>query len=307
MQEQRHQAHQSIDAMGDIHPIVAVDNTRPMRVSRHRPPRPLVALAVLVLGGASAWAQRSRLPEGAGAVPPRFAPQQSRDGGFTICKVMYRSVTREPNGMGWSTDWPYAGINLLTRLSELTKTRISRNAHGDPNHWVVRLTDDALFQCPVLTASDVGTIELSADEARRLREYLLKGGFFWVDDFWGTAAWNRWAGEIQKVLPEYPIVDVPPDHPILQTMVSIREIPQVSSINFWRRSGGDSSERGPDSPHADLRAIADDHGRIVVLMTHNTDISDSWEREGEDAEFFARFSPPGYALGVNAVLYALTH
>ncbi len=53
--------------------------------------------------------------------------------------------------------------------------------------------------------------------------------------------------------------------------------------------------------------IADDHGRIMVVMTHNTDIGDSWEREGEDRDFFERFSPPGYALGVNVLLYSMTH
>jgi hypothetical protein len=76
---------------------------------------------------------------------------------------------------------------------------------------------------------------------------------------------------------------------------------------MWRRLGGETRERGTDSPHANLRAIADQHGRIMVLMTHNTDIGDSWEREGEDPDFFLQFSPRGYALGVNTVVYAQTH
>ena len=71
--------------------------------------------------------------------------------------------------------------------------------------------------------------------------------------------------------------------------------------------GSSTSERGSDSPRANFRMIADTRGRIMVLMTHNTDIGDSWEREGEDREFFLQFSPRGYALGINAVLYALTH
>ena len=112
---------------------------------------------------------------------------------------------------------------------------------------------------------------------------------------------------MRQVLPEYPIFDVPPDHPLLSTMFTLKEIPQVSSINFWMRSGGRTDERGSDSPSASLRAIADKQGRIMVLMSYDTDISDSWEREGEDAEYFAKFSPPGYALGVNVILYTLTH
>jgi hypothetical protein len=156
-------------------------------------------------------------------------------------------------------------------------------------------------------ATDVGTAEFSAEEAERLRVYLLKGGFLWVDDFWGTAAWEQWSAEMRKVLPEYQIEDVPPDHPVFRSMFVLSQVPQVTSINFWRRSGGVTSERGADSPHANFRMIADEDSRIMVLMTHNTDIGDSWEREGEDREFFIRFSPNGYALGINVVLYALSH
>jgi hypothetical protein len=255
---------------------------------------------------AAVGAQRYRLPEGR-SVPPRFPPRQFSDGAFTHCKVMYTSVWQEYNGMGWSTDYPYAGINLMTRVSELTKTPISVDKTGRPNYWVVSLIDDALFRCPFTMATDVGTLEFSVKEAEQLRKYLLKGGFLWVDDFWGTHAWQQWSSEIGRVLPERRIVDVPLEHPIRRAMFQIDRIPQVTSINFWRGNGGNTSERGPDSPHANLRMITDEKGRIMVLMTHNTDIGDSWEREGEDREFFLQFSPDGYALGINAVLYALTH
>jgi len=269
--------------------------------------RILGAAFVLLPLAAAASAQRyGRLREGP-SVPPRFPPPGFSDGAFTHCKMMYRSVWAEANGMGWSTDYPFAGINLMVRLGELTKIPISVDAAGDPNYWVVRMTDDALFRCPFLMGTDVGTLEFSPAEAARLREYLLKGGFLWVDDFWGTHAWQQWSSEIAKVLPEYPIVDVPPDHPVWHTLYDVADVPQVTSINFWRRSGGITSERGADSPHANFRMIADEKNRIMVLMTHNTDIGDSWEREGEDYDFFIRFSPRGYALGVNVVLYSLTH
>jgi hypothetical protein len=265
-------------------------------------------LTALAVGGmlATASAQWGRLPEGPW-VPARFRPPNYRDVGFTHCKIMYTSVRREANGMGWATDYPYAAINLLTRVKELTRTHVSTNAEGEPNYWVVRLTDDALFECPFTMATDVGTAAFSDEEAARLRSYLLKGGFLWVDDFWGTLAWDQWTDQMGKVLPEYAIADVPADHPIRHTMFNVTTLPQVTSINFWRRNGGDTSERGPDSPSANFRMIADTDGRIMVLMTHNTDIGDSWEREGEDREFFLQFSPEGYAVGINAVLYDLTH
>ena len=101
--------------------------------------------------------------------------------------------------------------------------------------------------------------------------------------------------------------DIPLDHAIMHTLYDVKEIEQVSSIQFWTRNGGAVSERGSDSPSPNHRGIADKKGRLMVVMTHNTDIPDTWEREGESQEYFERFSPNGYAIGVNVVLYAYTH
>jgi hypothetical protein len=282
--------------------------------------RPAVALLLMLALSATAWAQfGGRLPEGR-RVLPEVLPPNMTDGTFAVCKLMYTSNRSEPGGGGWSTDYPYAAHNLMTRLSELTRTRISRRPPGtpfegtapmrmpgDPTHWVVDVGDDTLFECPFAMAADVGTMSLSPDEADRLRQYLLKGGFLWVDDFWGTLAWEQWSREIRQVLPEYPILDVPQDHPIRSVLFNVPEVPQVPNIGFWRRTGGLTSERGEDSPHANFRKVVDEHGRIMVLMTHNTDIADTWEREGEDPGFFYQFAPDGFALGINVTLYALTH
>jgi hypothetical protein len=137
----------------------------------------------------------------------------------------------------------------------------------------------------------------------------LKGGFLWVDDFWGSAAWDHWEGEIANVLPpaRFPIVDLPADHPMLRSQFELQRIPQIPSINYWLGSGGDTSERGADSADVHARVILDDRGRVMVLMTHNTDISDAWEREGDDPDYFYRFSVDGYAVAVNVLLHAMTH
>lgn len=243
--------------------------------------------------------------EGPG-VPPRFPVKGFQDGTFTACKLMYTSSRREAGGVGWSTDYPFAAINMMTRISELTKVRVSRDDSHDINYWVIRLTDPSLFECPFLMGSDVGTASFSDEEVKRLREYLLKGGFLWVDDFWGNEAWDQWSHEIRRALPEFSITDVAPSDPIRGTLFSIDDVEQVSSINFWRRAG-DTHERGSESLRADFREIADAKGRVMVVMTHNTDIGDSMEREAEDPDFFAEFSPRGYALATNIVLYALTH
>lgn len=269
---------------------------------------PAAAIALLVAAGAAASAQGNRFREG--SLPARYAPPRMPDASFVVCRIAYRSVRVEPMGIGWQTDYPFAEINLSTRLSELTKTRVSRSDGGRPNHFVVRLTDDALFNCPLTMASDVGSLGFTAPEIDRLRVYLLKGGFLWVDDFWGTQAWRQWSNEIAKVLPpsEFPIEDVPMGDPLLKSMFEVAEIPQITNIQFWRGVGGQTtSERGADSTQVHLRAIRDPHGRIMVLMTHNTDVADSWEREGEDPGFFYQFSPDGYALGINVLLHAMTH
>jgi hypothetical protein len=241
--------------------------------------------------------------------PPRMATEASFDGAFSFCRGMYTSTRREQRGQGWRTDYPDADINFSIRLSELTKTRVSRLANGEPNHLVVRLTDDALFQCPFLEMEDVGTISLSDAEVKRLREYLLKGGFIWVDDFWGDWTMDAWLAEIGRVLPprNYPVHPVNFNHPIFRTMFEVKTVPQIPSIQFWRMTGGETSELGSDSAQPTMSGISDARGRLMVLMTHNTDISDAWEREGEDPRFFYSFSPDGYAVGINVVLYAMTH
>ncbi len=90
-------------------------------------------------------------------------------------------------------------------------------------------------------------------------------------------------------------------------MFQVKELPQIPSINHWSRSGGETSERGYESAEPHIRGISDKRGRLMVLMTHNTDISDAWEREGEDPRFFYLFSPNGYAVGINVIMYAMTH
>ena len=242
--------------------------------------------------------------------PAELPPEHWPDRGVAGCHMLYTSVRRESNGSGWRTDYPWAQRNLLIRLSELTKTRVSWQAPRIPHVWLVRLTDPALFECPYLMASDVGTIGLTHDEANQLRMYLEKGGFLWVDDFWGDAAWEQWSRELAKAMPsdQYSVEDVPLSDPIFHSMLAVRKVPQVAGIGFWRSTRGrETSERGAESAVVHFRAIRDSHGRIIAVMTHNTDVSNSWERETEDPEYFYQFSVDGYALGLNVLLYAMTH
>jgi hypothetical protein len=270
-----------------------------MRVSRFG----VLAIVVVLLSAGYASAQFGRgITSGI-----RMAPKVMPDSSFTVCRIMYQSVRSEASGAGWQTDYPLGDTNFMIRFGELTRARVSNDVNKRPNHWVVRLTDDALFNCPYTVASDVGTMGLSEREVLKLREYLLKGGFLWVDDFWGTPAWEQWEEVIGQVLPGRPIEDVALSDPIFSSQFVVTKVPQVPRYPFWAATGGETSERGTDSPHADFRAIRDDAGRIMVVMTHNTDIADSWEREGEEPAYFMRFSIDGYALGVDVLLHAMTH
>ena len=230
-----------------------------------------------------------------------------RPGGFTFCRLAYTSVRRDGSGSGWDTDFPQADRNLPTRLSQLTPTTVTSWSHGEPGFAIVRVTDPEVYQCPFLMATDVGELGFNEAEVTAMRDFLFKGGFFWVDDFWGSRGWDQFARQIMRVLPEFKIVELPLDHSLFEIVYSVPMVPQIPSINSWRRMRGGTSELGPDSATPHMRAILDDTGRILVLITHNTDISDGWEREGDDPEFFYRFSPDAYAIGINVVIWMLTH
>ena len=271
----------------------------------------IAVVAAILIAATTAVAQRGwgrGYGRGEGGIPPRFAQAADFDGTFQFCRLMYRQVRPHQRGLGWGTDYPDAEINFSIRLSELTKTPVSRSADDKPNHFVVQPTDDALFQCPFIIMSDPGSAGFSEEDVTALRRYLLKGGFLWADDYWGPWAWDDFAREIGKVLPptHYPIRELTPDHPIFRTMFTVHRVPQVPSWQYWAGSG-DTSEMGAYSTNAHMAAISDANGRVMVLMTHNTDISDAWEREGQNPEYFLSFSPEGYAIGLNIALYAMMH
>ena len=270
------------------------------------PPFAWIALALIVAVTAVVDAQRRR--GGRSFAPVRLATADSFDGRFNFCRVAFQRGY-DGDGGGWNVDYPRADVNLSIRLAELTKTTISLDDAGDPNHVVVQLTDPLLFRCPFVMMTEVGAAYFTEEEAQKLREYLQKGGFLWADDFWGSYAWEAWSREIAKALPpgEYRTIDLPADHPLFRVQFQTKGLPQIPSINHWMGSGGGTSERYGDSETPHARAILDRRGRILVLATHNTDVGDSWEREADDPTYFYHFSVDGYAFGINVLLYAMSH
>jgi hypothetical protein len=269
-----------------------------------RPQRTILVLFVIVCLAATAAAQRRRGGGGGGFFVRPVNPPY--DGAFQFCRIMFR---QNPNGDGggWSVDYPRADVNLTYRLSELTATSVSRDSRGDYNHAVFQLTDPQLYKCPFIMMTEVGALYMDDAEAAQLRDYLLKGGFLWADDFWGEYAWSVWESQIAKALPEYRSIDIPLSHSLFHMLYQVKEVPQIPSINSWFGLGGSTSERGAESavPHA--RGIFDERGNMMVLATHNTDFGDAFEREGENRAYFDRFAGVGYAFGINTLLYAMTH
>jgi hypothetical protein len=209
----------------------------------------------------------------------------------------------------WETDYPEAEENFLLRLAELTTT--------DPNPAPIvrKLTDEDLFRFPFIYMCDVGWMVLDQEEKAALREYLLRGGMLWIDDFWGDAEWNTLASHMREVLPEYEWFDIPAGHPILNVVFPLEECPQIPAKDFfdmgyqWDPPGVHRQPAGGDAGvnTVNFRGIADKNGRLMVVATHNTDLTDGFEREALDETFFQLYSTKAYAMGINIVVYALTH
>ena len=132
-------------------------------------------LAIVIAAASSGEAQRRG---GRGGFSVRPAEPGDFDGLYQFCRIAFRG-NRAGDGGGWGVDYPRADINMSIRLSELTKTNVSFSGPEEPNHVVVRLTDETLFQCPMVMMTEVGAAYMDAAEAEALRTYVLKGGFLW--------------------------------------------------------------------------------------------------------------------------------
>jgi hypothetical protein len=227
-----------------------------------------------------------------------------RPGSFTFCRLRYDSVRRQRKS-GWGDDYPASDFNFMNRFEELSTVWISHWANGDPGFAQFTVMDPDLFKCPFLKMQNAANYDFRGDEVARLRDYLLKGGFLWEDDNWTDADWEIIRKNLTRVFPELPIVELDKDHPVLSVMYRLKEIPQIPSLESWRRSGGRPDEFNGGPPR--IYGIFDAQGRLMVLVTLNSDTSDSWEREGDNPEFFFLFSSEGYGLGFNIALWVMTH
>jgi hypothetical protein len=173
-----------------------------MRFVRRRPIVSLLFLAALIAATTVEAQFRRGFGRGFGSV--RLSTPADVDGSFQFCRIIFNgSFGGDNQGGSWNVDWPRADINLSIRLSELTKTTVGMIGDGEPNHLLLRLTDEVLYQCPFIMMTEVGSASFSEAEGAKLRDYLLKGGFLWADDFWGNYAWQWWEAQLRRVLPAH--------------------------------------------------------------------------------------------------------
>ncbi len=220
---------------------------------------------------------------------------------FHLARMIYRT-NRRAGSHGyiqpmWAVDYPLADAHFLRTLERYTTAQVAE----DSRH--LELTDDRLFDYPFLWLQQpaAGGWNPTREESQRLREYLLRGGFLMVDDFHGEYEWKYFESVMKRVFPEKQFVEVAESDPLMHIFFDIDQKVQIPGDRhlFF---GGPPQMEGP--PH--WRALYDDKGRLIVMANHNMDIGDGWEH-ADDPGYPLPFTKAAYELGVNYVVYAMTH
>ncbi|MEX1033687.1 MAG: DUF4159 domain-containing protein [Cellvibrionaceae bacterium] len=222
------------------------------------------------------------------------------EGEFSFVRLRYDSEYAGGGfrfGSSWSIDYPAADENFLRAVTRLTNIKINSQP------IVRRLDDEDIFNYPFLYALELGNsggVSFNEVEMRNLREYLLRGGFLFIDDFWGTREWDNFYRTFSQVFPDRDIVELDSDHEIFRTFYDVDGAQMIPAM------GNPQNIPEADVDHASNWAIMDDDGRIMVLINWNSDIGDGWEHTYH-AGYPTRYANLAYRLGINYLIYALTH
>lgn len=283
-----------------------------------------IPIVLLLLAGIL-WAQRwggrryyddreirtaRELPSDSTGTPEWTNPVAFEKDVFTFARIHYSRGSSGYGWGGWRTDCPDSDLNLSFRLQQMTSLLV------DPDGRIIRLNDTELFDYPWIYIVEAGGLMLEDEEIPILRRYLLNGGFLVVDDFWGDAEWENFYREIRRVFPERELEELPMSHPIFHAVFDLKleknqmQVPNIRDGEMSQYNGGVTWERNHVGNTRDVhfKAIFDDKRRMMVMICHNTDNGDGWEREGESQYYFREFSEKkAYPLGINIVFYAMTH
>ena len=222
-------------------------------------------------------------------------------GEFTFIRTIYDSPDR---GYGyrrrgtWTTDYPEADNNLVVGLREWAGT----NLKIAPRPEQIAIMDDRIFDYPLIYFVEPGFLELSDEQAARLREYVARGGFLFFDDFWGVYEIDNLETQLHKVWPDRKLKDLPLSHPIFHSYLDLDEILQVP--NIYNALRGQTSEKGGTVPHR--MGVEDQNGRLVCFISFNTDMGDAWEWIN-DPRYPVNYGLHAYKSAINVVIYAMSH
>jgi hypothetical protein len=245
----------------------------------------------------SNFRQRRRAPSSTAADSgPSF-------GEYTFVRTIYDSPARGYGRRGygyekWTTDYPEADNNFIVGLREWAGT----NLKIAPRPEQLEILDERIFDYPILYAVEPGFMELSTEQAARLREYIMRGGFIFWDDFWGAYEWENVQEQIHKIDPEFEIRDLPLSHPIFHSYLDVEEVVQVP--NIYNAQRGATSEKGGIVPH--YMGVVNKKGRVVGFISRNCDMGDAWEWIN-DPSYPVKYGLPAYKVGINVVIYAMSH
>jgi hypothetical protein len=202
-------------------------------------------------------------------------------------------------GTGWSMDSPGADCKFMGGIHRLTGLAV----HPNPN--MIEVLDDELFKFPYAYIAEPGGMALTKQEAARLREYLLRGGFIHADDFWGRYELSNFEYQMKLVFPEYSFEALTPADSAFHTFFDIDEIIQIPGQGAGCSPGAPTYERS-DDPEPRVLGMKDDKGRLLVVATYNSDLGDAWEYMDLPC-YPAKYSGQAYRLGLNFMIYSATH
>lgn len=216
---------------------------------------------------------------------------------FTFVRLKYRGSWRYQGK--WDTDWPASDRNFILQLREQTNIVVSSKEK------IVDINSEEIFYYPFGYMVDVKRLKFTDAEAKNLRKYLLRGGFILVDDFHGKQAWKQFNKQLKKIFPDREPEDIPISHPIFHCFYQINELMQIPGAGAARK--GRTYERGSSGGrHVKCFGIYDDNHRLMMMINFNTDWGDAWEHAA-DSFYPHKLSDMAFKMGINAVIYSLTH
>ena len=196
----------------------------------------------------------------------------------------------------WTTDAPKADRQFVQGVRRLTRL------HTRSVEQTVDLDTDDIFNWPWIYAVEVGHWDLTDAQCKKLREYLLRGGFLMVDDFHGTYEWEVFMASMSRVFPDRPVVEIDDKDAINHVLYDLDGKIQVPGIQYWY--SGRIYEKDGVQPH--WRGIYDDKGRVMVGICFNQDNGDAWEW-ADSPRYPEKYASQAYRMGINYIIYAMTH